>query len=312
MYFLHQHLNDFDEFCHNVRDWDLDYRQLERGSFNSELLIYGDHQTQFAHARIGRKLLQRGASPDGLISFAILADPDIHINWRNIDISGDMMFVFPDRGELDSVSHADFNVYVVSLSEERINRACELLQTPDIRTLLDNNEVFHCRPGPIHELRCWLKETKATLASHAVPVSDEALLSHIEQEMITRVIRLLADQHEPVSKNRLRKRDLAMSTAEAIIAESPSEILTITQLCEAANVSERTLEYAFRERYGLTPKSYAVMYRLNSARKQLRQSTPDKYRVCDVARKHGFWHMGKFSSDYRKLFSELPSQTLRR
>jgi AraC family ethanolamine operon transcriptional activator len=312
MFFLHQHLNDFDEFCHNVRAWDLDYRQLERGRFNSELLIYGDNKIQFSHARLGRKMLQRGASPEGLISFGILADPGIQINWRNIDISGDMMFVFPDSGELNSISHTDFNVYVISLSEEQINKECELLKAPDIRTLLGNHEVFTCQPGPIHDLRSWLKQIKAILASPTTSLSDGKLLSYIEHGMITRIIRLLSGQHESVAKKRSRKRDLAICTAESIIAESIYEVINISELCEAANVSERTLEYAFQERYGLTPKTYALMFKLNSVRKKLRQSAADELRVCDVARQHGFWHMGKFSSDYKKLFSELPSQTLRR
>jgi len=312
MFFLHQHLDDFDEFCHNVRAWDLDYRQIERGRFNSELLIYGNHQTQFTHARIGRKMLQRGTSPEGLISFGILADPGIQINWRNIDISGDMMFVFPENGELNSITHADFNVYVISLSEDQINKECELSQVPDIRTLLDNNEVVRCQSGAIQELRSWLKDIKATLASPSTSLSDAVLLSHIEHGMITRIISLLAGQHESVKKNRLRKRDLALYAAESIIAENSSEVITISELCEAANVSERTLEYAFLERYGLTPKAYTTMYRLNNVRKQLRQSAPDELHVYDVARQHGFWHMGKFSNDYKMLFSELPSQTLRR
>ena len=28
-FYLHQQLNDFDEFCANARYWDIDYRQLE-------------------------------------------------------------------------------------------------------------------------------------------------------------------------------------------------------------------------------------------------------------------------------------------
>ncbi|MCK5375915.1 MAG: helix-turn-helix domain-containing protein, partial [Acidobacteria bacterium] len=32
--------------------------------------------------------------------------------------------------------------------------------------------------------------------------------------------------------------------------------------------------------------------------------------VTDVANNWGFWHMGQFAADYRKMFGELPSQTL--
>ena len=35
-------------------------------------------------------------------------------------------------------------------------------------------------------------------------------------------------------------------------------------------------------------------------------------KVADVANEWGFWHMGGFAADYRKLFGELPSTTLNR
>ncbi len=87
--------------------------------------------------------------------------------------------------------------------------------------------------------------------------------------------------------------------------------MTIPELCNASNASQRTLEYAFRERYGLTPKEYTLVYRLNNVRKQLRQAVPVKDQVSRIAQQHGFWHMGQFSASYRKLFAERPSDTLK-
>jgi len=34
--------------------------------------------------------------------------------------------------------------------------------------------------------------------------------------------------------------------------------------------------------------------------------------VQEMAARWGFWHLSRFSSDYRTLFGETPSQTLRR
>ena len=70
--------------------------------------------------------------------------------------------------------------------------------------------------------------------------------------------------------------------------------------------SERALEYAFRELYGLTLKKYLVLQRINNARKQLRLANPKDNQVTEIAEQHGFWHMGKFSADYKNLFGELP------
>jgi AraC family ethanolamine operon transcriptional activator len=61
--------------------------------------------------------------------------------------------------------------------------------------------------------------------------------------------------------------------------------------------------------YGVTPKAYINALRLNAVRKLLKLSTGNE-RVVDAANAWGFWHMGKFAADYRKLFGENPSQTL--
>ena len=78
------------------------------------------------------------------------------------------------------------------------------------------------------------------------------------------------------------------------------------------NVSERTLEYAFRERFGQSPKTFTLTYRLNNVRKILRHADPDADRIYEIAGHYGFLHMGQFTSDYKRLFGELPSETLRR
>jgi AraC family ethanolamine operon transcriptional activator len=33
--------------------------------------------------------------------------------------------------------------------------------------------------------------------------------------------------------------------------------------------------------------------------------------VHEIARRWGFWHIGEFAADYRRLFGELPSQTFK-
>ena len=87
--------------------------------------------------------------------------------------------------------------------------------------------------------------------------------------------------------------------------------LTVRELYQAAGVSGRTLEHAFLEHFGVTPKTYIQAYRLNGVRKLLKECDPDSTKIVDVANRWGFWHMGHFANDYRKLFGELPSETLR-
>ena len=88
-FLLHQYFDDFDDYCVNAQNWDLDYRQIESGSFSGELLMAGNGTALLTRAKLGRKMIQKGATPQGMITIGILADPGISLYWRNINISGD-------------------------------------------------------------------------------------------------------------------------------------------------------------------------------------------------------------------------------
>ena len=106
-----------------------------------------------------------------------------------------------------------------------------------------------------------------------------------------------------------RQRDLAIERAQTFISQNATEPLTVQDVCQATAVSERTLQYAFLEHFGVTPKAYLKAIRLNGVRRELKNAEPD-VTINQVAMRWGFWHMSQFAVDYRKHFGELPSQTL--
>jgi AraC family transcriptional regulator, ethanolamine operon transcriptional activator len=86
----------------------------------------------------------------------------------------------------------------------------------------------------------------------------------------------------------------------------------VSDLCRAAGVSERTLEYAFKDVVGLSPVAYLTRLRLHRVRAALVAGRPGSTRVSAEALRWGFWHFGEFSRAYRRCFGESPSETLRR
>ncbi len=100
--------------------------------------------------------------------------------------------------------------------------------------------------------------------------------------------------------------------AEDYALSHTAERLYVTDLCEAAEVSERTLQYAFREVMGMTPVAYLTRLRLHRVRHALRTATLASTTVTAEALRWGFWHFGDFSRAYKDCFGELPSDTLRR
>ncbi len=95
------------------------------------------------------------------------------------------------------------------------------------------------------------------------------------------------------------------------VGDHQTDPVTVRDLLGISGASWRTIDYAFRERFDITPKEYLKTVRLNGVHKELRGGVdPSSTRICDIANGWGFWHMGQFAADYRKMFGELPSQTL--
>jgi AraC family ethanolamine operon transcriptional activator len=86
----------------------------------------------------------------------------------------------------------------------------------------------------------------------------------------------------------------------------------VSELCEAANVSERTLQNAFNNITGVSPLTYLLRLRLHRTRDELRKANPGSTTVTDVATNWGFWHFGDFSRAYKDCFGEVPSNTLKK
>ncbi len=103
-----------------------------------------------------------------------------------------------------------------------------------------------------------------------------------------------------------------MKRAEEFALAKAGEPFHVGDLCRAAGVSERTLEYAFREILGTTPIAYLARLRLHRVRRALLAARPGSTTVSAAALDAGFWHFGEFSRAYRDCFGELPSATLRR
>jgi len=109
-----------------------------------------------------------------------------------------------------------------------------------------------------------------------------------------------------------KTRSRALKDALGVITERSHEAITLTEVEKLSGSSGLTLRYAFEEAFSLSPKQYLQAHRLNQVQRQLLRSPSEKTVITDIANAWGFWHMGQFAADYRRMFGELPSATLLR
>jgi AraC-like DNA-binding protein len=102
----------------------------------------------------------------------------------------------------------------------------------------------------------------------------------------------------------------AMRRAEEYLQEHMDRPFSSRALCQATHMSERSIEMLFKEVYGISPRTWSQLARLNAARQELLRADVRVISVTAVATRWGFYHFGRFSAAYRRLFGEVPSTTL--
>jgi AraC family ethanolamine operon transcriptional activator len=311
-FILNDRFTDFEEFAQATRAWDLDFIQLDRGNFETEIIQVGVDDVLLTQASLNRFIDQKGSSPPGLWTFAILTDKSSDIIWRGRKVGKKSLMIYAPGSEIDAQSRARFDVYTLSYPESLLNELAQMFEIPSFRKLIEFSDLFTAKASELLKCREQTKHVLSAIKEQPKKLNGKAMLDEMKFGLPQQLISTLVFSRPEYNKPSHRKRDRALRRAKAYLTEHARKPVTVRDLCRVTEVSERTLRYAFLEQFGTSPKSYLLAMRLNGVRRQLSHADPSLATIADVANHWGFWHMGQFAADYRRLFGELPSETLRR
>ena len=304
----------FGSFCDlaaATRGWELDFRQLDRGRLDAELQQIGGEGVLLTEVRFNRRFDQRGGAPHGMRTLALLAEEGGAATWCGRRMTPTSLASFGAEGEFHAVSERGFRVHTIAIEEERLAKlADDLGLRSGFDRLPREGELFECDPRALDRIR-----RRYTLLGEACSRPGAAgspeLRRVVEVEIPALLLSALDDRVKQVALPSGGVRARAFEKARSFIDTRLDDPPAIREICEAVGVSWRTLDYAFREQAGMTPRSFLKALRLDAAHAALQSAGPAA-KVADVANRLGFWHMGKFAADYRAQFGVLPSATLRR
>jgi len=149
----------------------------------------------------------------------------------------------------------------------------------------------------------WLHAGTAGFPADAV---DAMLHAHVQAL-------LAAGSAQRAAGSRARRAHyLIAQRAEAFMRQNLRRYIYMHEICDAAGVSERALRYAFEDLYGTSPNRYLSMLRLCAACRGLSMADATRKSVKAVALSCGLWDLSRFADNYRRVFGELPRDTLMR
>jgi AraC-like DNA-binding protein len=101
----------------------------------------------------------------------------------------------------------------------------------------------------------------------------------------------------------------AVRRAMAFIEERAGDPITLTDIADAARLSPRALQAAFRRHLDTSPMAHLRSVRMEGAHRDLLEAQPVAgFTVARIAARWGFAHHGRFSAQYRARYGRPPSQ----
>ena len=180
-----------------------------------------------------------------------------------------------------------------------------------LRLLVPAAGIYALTEVQFHHLRWELYEWRQ-MAARDGPEGALNLTAHRQEALAIAVLNGLSHSIN-TGKTHHKKSDRAIRLVLDYVNSAPSEEITAVELCTLADCSQRWLEQSFKMRFGVTPKAYVKYLRLARLRRDL-QHPPcgERQTIIELASVYGFWHMGQLAADYRKVYGELPSDTMKR
>lgn len=296
--------NSIDEFGEYVKGASLQATQISKGKCEADL---------------GRVIVDRGVLDYGSFSNTILSEgtysPD-RITMGMIlgtKINGIFNGFKVGTGDFAIIKENAGVIYKIEADTQWMSMQ---MQRSDLELLGMNHSdheinVYQTRNASLNHFNDTIRTLIATLQH-----SNKETLSYIGTNMLYN--HLIAETAYVISENHnsmcLGRNDY-LKYAKIIsqyLYDNPTDIIQINNLCRVTGIKIHTLERVCHRAFDMPPKTLIKLHRLNAIHKVLKNSTLQTVNIARLAMEHGFLHVGRFAGEYKKLFGQSPSQTLRK
>jgi len=297
---------DFDTFAAASPGWIQRHQQLGRGAPSVRLVMAQTAGLQLAVVRRATGVRVEGVPPRDSVAFGVALGGDIRVNG---ELYGPGRVASLEGGSAFEVHAPHPNVSLTMSAErglfERLARGhgngWSAGRTAEGPMLLRDESA---RRALVATWCAWIARARKDPTWLTDPVRARVL----EEAAVSSLL-------EAVDPGRPRRAAAASQRSARVVEETLRanlrNPLVVYELADSLGMSRRTLHASFVRHYGISPKAYHQALRLDAARNALRRAEPG-VKVADVAIRWSFFHLGRFSLDYRRAFGESPSETLRR
>ncbi len=310
--FQSQSFSSLDELREATHAIDADFRPLSSNSAPATLCQYLEGSCLLSHTNLHCQIEQRGSLQAGTRTLALPVGPTSGIeNWYGQDVAKDSLLLFPDHGEIDCVSQPGFEVFTLTLPENEILASAEHLGISEPDKWIDGTErIISCDPKARENLLSTLKAFQHNCIEQQVGLDKAVPQQSLKEMVLEKMLDMMVPPASTSIKITSKTMQRCVKRTREFVEANRYEPLRVRDLCNAASVSERTLQRVFKRYYGISPKQFIKSQRLFGLHRDLLHADPAVSSVSMLAHYWEYWHMGQLARDYQYLFGELPSETL--
>ena len=301
---------DMDVHARAQQGWALQYEQLSPGAFIGRIQQVHLPEVTLLREDTNIALRQRGRLDHNVYGFAMaLQDsPDLFFNGQSVP---EHAIMCGKGDEVDLTTPPHFTLIAVVVERSLLNPLWERMYQKPLARWLEKQLVLQTTDAKAQNLRDLQLTVLDQASGLANRFHDEQALRQLRDEILMEWLEALPPQVDTSELPNLERRKKLVDRACELMLGHADEPLSILEVCCRMGTSRRKLNYCFQDVLGTTPISYLRSQRLNNVRRALRQAGPG-VTIQDTASHWGFWHLSQFAQDYRRLFDELPSDTLRK
>jgi methylphosphotriester-DNA--protein-cysteine methyltransferase len=302
--------NDPDEFVTLIRPADRKLLVTERGQFaaRATLIDIGGLQVQRRYERLPR-IMHIEATRPGII-FLTEPGPEMFLNGAPIRY-GDIALFNSGEAYLWRLSGpTDWGA--MTLADDDMKAVWAPHPAPARRsTQISGFAVVTPPAGALARLRMLHASAGSLATTFREPAKQNEFAPAFEQALTMAMVRGMSTGEVHSDTTARQHHEMTIRRFVEVLEAQPLEPFRMQTTCVAIGVSDRTLRVACQEQFGVSPAQYVMLRRMRSARRALRKANPETMRVTDIATEHGFWELGRFAVNYRHIFGDSPSATLR-
>ena len=305
-----QIFDDVDALNEASGGWDFDLRQLSRGPSNLHLMQIESENTLLLKTSYDQKVHQRGATPQRMTTFGFIGMHVPDVEFCGLKANGSTIECFEQSGSYESMSPPGFDVFGVSITNHRLQELGEALELRHLQKFLDGKaHVFDAAASANNAVWALSRKIVDNTQCNRDGALDSLLSQQMNDELPLLVLNALSGNTNTYTSSSISARNAARKRALEYMEHHAKDNPSISEICKQIGCSWRLLDYAFADYFGVTPKAYLKLMRLDGIRRSLRKADADST-ITDAALNWGFIHFSKLAKDYRLQFGELPSETL--